>query len=231
MSSVLSVVECSNQRGGRMLSVIDLVRARTLTPEQAAWLLDRIVRGASWLVGARPGGAGKTTVMSALLAMLPAETEIRLASGNGWKQSAPGDCVVAYEIGAGFYEAYVWARELHHFCKLGAAGCRIVSNLHADTLEQAHTQIVKENGVPEAWFNQFDIFIPIIVSGSWADTRRSVETIQYCSDGVWAALDAGRALSERAKRIADFLTACERRQLVQIEEVRAAWLSWLEENA
>ena len=51
-----------------MLSVVDLLEAGTLSPAQAAWLLRRILRGSSWLVGAGPGGAGKTTVMSALLA-------------------------------------------------------------------------------------------------------------------------------------------------------------------
>ena len=112
MDPILEIVERSNQRSERMLSVVDLIEARTLEAPFAAWLIGRIRDGASWLVGARPGGAGKTTVMSALLAMLPPLAPgraIRLAvRGTGWERSVAGDCVVAFEIGSGPYEAYIW---------------------------------------------------------------------------------------------------------------------------
>ena len=68
-----------------MLSVVDLLEAGTLTEPQAAWLLARILQGSSWLVGARPGGAGKTTVMAALLAMVPQGARVWLSNrGSGW---------------------------------------------------------------------------------------------------------------------------------------------------
>ena len=38
-----------------MLSVVDLIEAETLDLAQAAWLVNRIRLGSSWLVGARPG--------------------------------------------------------------------------------------------------------------------------------------------------------------------------------
>ena len=60
-----------NQRGGRMLSIVDLVEGGTLTRDLAAYALATIGAGASFMVGARPGGAGKTTVMSALLNLVP----------------------------------------------------------------------------------------------------------------------------------------------------------------
>jgi hypothetical protein len=47
-----------NQRGGRMLSIVDLIEAGTITPELAAYSLAAIGSGASFLVGAMPGGAG-----------------------------------------------------------------------------------------------------------------------------------------------------------------------------
>ena len=51
-----------NQRGGRMLSVVDLIEAGTMTRDMAAYSLAAIGSGASFMVGAPPGGAGKTTV-------------------------------------------------------------------------------------------------------------------------------------------------------------------------
>lgn len=44
-----------------MLSIVDLVEAGTFTPDLAAYSLAAIGSGASFLVGADPGGAGKTT--------------------------------------------------------------------------------------------------------------------------------------------------------------------------
>ncbi len=64
-------IERCNQRGGRMLTVRDLLDAGTLDEEIAAYFLAAISGGRSFLVGANPGGAGKTTVMAALLNFIP----------------------------------------------------------------------------------------------------------------------------------------------------------------
>jgi Flp pilus assembly CpaF family ATPase len=70
----LEEINRCNQRGGRMLSIRDLLDAGTLNEEMAAYLLAVISTGNSFLVGARPGGVGKTTVMAALLNFIPAST-------------------------------------------------------------------------------------------------------------------------------------------------------------
>jgi Flp pilus assembly CpaF family ATPase len=54
-------IDRCNQRGGRMLSIVDLIDAGTMSPELAAYSLAAIGGGASFMVGALPGGAGKTT--------------------------------------------------------------------------------------------------------------------------------------------------------------------------
>ena len=77
-------IERCNQRGGRMLSAVDLLSANTVTPDLAACLLAAIRGGASFMVGAQPGGAGKTTVMGALLNFVPANVELRPADGCLW---------------------------------------------------------------------------------------------------------------------------------------------------
>ena len=63
-------IEQLNQRGGRTLSIVDLIQAGTLSVEMAACAMRAMHQGASLLTGARPGGAGKTTLMAAIL--LPA---------------------------------------------------------------------------------------------------------------------------------------------------------------
>ncbi|PIQ44878.1 MAG: hypothetical protein COW04_10645, partial [Deltaproteobacteria bacterium CG12_big_fil_rev_8_21_14_0_65_43_10] len=58
-------------RGERPLSVLDLIERETFDLELAAWLMSRVARGASFIVGANPGGVGKSTIMRALLGLAP----------------------------------------------------------------------------------------------------------------------------------------------------------------
>ena len=67
MDSIITTVRQCMQRGGEPLSVIDLIEKDLLGIDQAAWLISMIEQGSSWLVGALPSEAGKTTLMSALL--------------------------------------------------------------------------------------------------------------------------------------------------------------------
>jgi len=80
-NNVAEINRC-NQRGGRMLSFVDLLEANTLSREMAAYFLALISQGNSFMVGANPGGAGKTTVMCALLNFLPPETKIIPTEGE-----------------------------------------------------------------------------------------------------------------------------------------------------
>ncbi len=233
MDPVIAVIKRSNQRGGRMLSVVDLIEAGTLTLLQACWLIDRIQQGASFLIGARPGGAGKTTVMGALLAMLPAGETVRLAARDtGWEQSKPGDCIVAYEIGRGPYEAYVWGDTLVQMTDLGRRGCRIVSNLHADTLDQAREQVAVQSGARESGLAAFEVFVPITVSRRGFSVKRTVDGISYYHGGRWMSFEGnGHTPSARERDIAHFVQACLDENRHTIEAVRTAWLAWQEHGS
>ena len=238
MHSALDVANRSNQRGGRMLSIIDLLTAGTLDIYQAAWLLARILEGSSWLVGARPGGAGKTTVMSALLALVRRDARVRLTNRrSGWETCDPGDYVVSFELSPGLYDAYIWGADVRRMTVLGVAGCRIVSNLHADTLEQARSQIVDECGASERGFQAFQIFLPLSLEDSpWFRVPR-VEHIHFVEAGEWRSLVRGDSdlfqggeseFSKREKKIAEFLNRCLADGVVLIEQVRARWLRWID---
>lgn len=240
MYGVLVVAKRSNQRGGRMLSVVDLLEAGTLTVYQAAWLLSRVLQGSSWLVGARPGGAGKTTVMSALLAMAPGGARVWLTNrGSGWQEGKPGDYIVSYELSPGSYDAYIWGKDAVRMTDLGIGGCRIISNLHADTLEQARAQIVTECGATEKGFRAFQIFIPLVLKGSRLTSTPVVERIDYVRDGAWLRLlrtdlEPPRATSPetspREIKIVEFLAGCSNRDIRLIEDVREEWLEWCDKK-
>ena len=228
MDDVVRIIERSNQRGGRMLSVTDLVEAGTLSLRQAAWLMGKVRAGASWLVGARPGGAGKTTIMSALLGGLPPVPAIRLTNPDtGWERSQPGECVVAYEVGRGAYDAYVWGRDVCRMAALAAAGVRAVTNLHADTLEEAAAQIVTECGVTPELFRSFDMFLPVTVSGGWLGKSRCVLSVSVAHASGWAAVDREQSEAEAPADVVRFLEACVRGGVRDVSSFRRGWLSHL----
>jgi hypothetical protein len=120
-----------------MLSVVDLIEARTMTEELAAYCLAAIGGGASFMVGAMPGGAGKTTVMGALLNFVPAGVELvpaenQAVTNQGRRTPSRRQCFICHEIGAGPYYAYLWGQELREYFSLAEAGHMLANLAYRD---------------------------------------------------------------------------------------------------
>ena len=181
-------IERCNQRGGRMLSLVDLLRSATVDLDLAAHLATVVCRGASFLVGALPGGAGKTTVMYALLNFVPPDRRLiaadSLATIRRGLASADSEplCYICHEIGSGPYYAYLWGQGARDFFALPAAGQMIATNLHADTLDQCRRQLCEENGVRPDDFHRCRLCLFLVHTGSWSHSRRRIATV-YESDG------------------------------------------------
>jgi hypothetical protein len=173
-----------NQRGGRMLSVFDLLEARTLDLELAAYLMARISRGASFMVGAVPGGAGKTTVMCALLNFVPIEVPLVAATSEAVREATGSQhsCYVCHEIGLGHYYAYLWGRDLRDYCRLTDRGHMLATNLHADDFHEARDQVCGSNGVSLENFNRFELMVFMRMDAGSFTSKRWVDRV-YSSDG------------------------------------------------
>ena len=224
MDNVLYYINRSNQRSLRMLSVIDLIAAGTLSLELASWLIAKISVGSSFLVGAKPGSAGKTTIMSAFFAFIPDNAGIHLADkASSWGSAKKGEYLLSYEIGSGPHDSYIWGADLQKFCSLGASGVKLVSNIHADTLEQAKEQIVVQNRVKEVYFNSFSLFIPIEIG---KDMSRKVGFVNYFDDGKWKELKELLSISSKEEKIKGFLENCQKKKVILIEDVRKEWLKF-----
>lgn len=216
-----------------MLSIVDLIEAGTLTPDQAAYALAAIGRGASFMVGAVPGGAGKTTVMGALLnlvptgaRLVPADSGSAVVSGLG--QAADRRCYICHEIGPGPYYAYLWGEPLRHYFALADAGHMLATNLHADTCEEAHDQICRRNGVPEDRFRRMNLIFFLSVERHGRQIRRRIGSI-WESDG---ANNHVRVSESAASSLVTAESFCEARAMIErllasgarhIDAVRA-WL-------
>jgi hypothetical protein len=220
-------IERCNQRGGRMLSLVDLLEAGSVDLPLAAYLAAAMRGGASLLVGARPGGAGKTAVMGALLNFLPDETAILPVAApsvlaQGLRDTAYGrTCYLAHEIGAGYWYAYVWDEQARVFFQLAAHGHIVASNLHADTLEETRAQLCEENGVPRAHLDavRLKVFLGV-ARGPRGSVRRWVRRV-YENDG-----SGDRLLVERMRDGA-FRQAAESALVARAQET--AYASFLSE--
>lgn len=243
MTSILAhcgEIERCNQRGGRMLSIVDLIEAGTLTRELAAYSLAAISGGASFMVGALPSGAGKTTVMGALLNLIPqgvplvtADTEAVIEEGIHDEQQRR--CFICHEIGSGPYYAYLWGDLLRRYFELPAVGHIIASNLHADTFEQARHQVCEENGVPPAGFRRMNLIYFLAVERHRQGLMRRIVSV-WESDGTGphkqafngerqatpfkSLLVSGAAIQTAAQTIDRLMSAGVRR----IEDIRARLL-------
>jgi hypothetical protein len=189
LRSHCSEIDRCNQRGGRMLSIVDLLDAETVTMELAGYFLAAIAKGASFMVGAMPGGAGKTTVMGALLNFVPPDVELVPADSERVVRAACQDasrrrCYICHEIGSGYYYAYLWGPVLTDLMSLPTCGHMVATNLHADTVDQARKQLCGDNGVPSEVFDRFGLMIFLLVRGrSGAVTRRVSAVYEPANSG------------------------------------------------
>lgn len=171
-----------------MLSVFDLLAAKTLDLDLAAYLMARISRASSFMVGSVPGGAGKTTVMCALLNFMPMDVPLIAATPQEvYKASkapaSPQACYICHEIGSGPYFAYLWSDALKAYCELPENGHILATNLHADDLEEARDQVCSDNSIRRELFNRFGLLIFLRIEGTYIKSRRRIEKV-YSSDGL-----------------------------------------------
>lgn len=231
-----------NQRGGRMLSLVDLLEAGSVDLPLAAYLAAVMRGGASLLVGARPGGAGKTAVMCALLNFLPDRAAIRPVDGwatlaQGLNDPQPGRaCYLAHEIGAGSWYAYVWGEQARAFFQLAAEGQIVASNLHADTLQETQAQLCEENGVARAHLDAVTLKVYLGVETDrgramrrWvrrvyeSDGEQDRLLFEGARDGTFRRAAESRVVSpEQEAEYASFLSVLQRQGRRTIDEVRGA---------
>ena len=182
-------IETLNQRGGRTLGIVDLLQAETISVGMAAYAMRAMQSGASLLCGARPGGAGKTTLMASILNLLPPDVPIVTVDrprviADGLRRAANQPlCYLAHEFGSGRYYGYIWGPDVADFLSLIEGPRRIASCLHADTLDEL-TEIVCSPplDVSRERLGRVDLILFMRVDMVAGSYRRRVATF-YEADG------------------------------------------------
>jgi len=178
----LQEIEALNQRGGRTLSILDLVAAGTLSPDLVAYCWTAIAHGASFLTAARPGGVGKSTILANLLGLLPPGEEIVTFSDPHFAMPQAPRCWLAHELGAGHWYGYIWGKRVADFMATMAEGQRIASCLHADTLPEVHAALLTPPlDVPRDHLNALDLIL--FIHAKNGSRRRVVEVHESTGSG------------------------------------------------
>ena len=146
---LLSVINMMNQRGGRMLSMVDLIEAGTVSCDMAAYFHDRMQEGASVLTCAAPGGVGKTALLGAILGLLPREAKL-VTVGAGAANVAPISCqgpvwYLCHEIGNGPFYGYLWGHEVKKLLSLIGHKHAIAATAHADTMDELRALLSQDD--------------------------------------------------------------------------------------
>ena len=195
-----------NQRGGRTLSITDLMDAGTIDARMAALCWVAIEQGESFLAGAVPGGAGKTTLMGSLLGFLPpGEPIVTTSSPEVTVSAARGEfdeptCLLAHEIGSGPWHAYIWGREAAQFFRAGQQGCRCVSCLHADTPSEVQ-ETADQCGIAGEDLEQVGMQLFMWLGGSRMSPVRRVDGLYLRMDGELEPVFGYDNRSDEHKRV------------------------------
>ena len=180
----LAQIRRLNQRGGRMLSIVDLIEDGTLTAEIAGFCWLAVSGGTGFLTGAVPGGVGKTTLMAALLGFLPpGERIVTVSEPDVIRRAHDGAydepvTVLAHEIGSGRWFGYIWGRDAAEFLRLGEHGIRPVSCIHADDPEESWESL-SSLGARREDFDRMELQLYMLMERSGIGTKRRLRSVTY----------------------------------------------------
>lgn len=174
----LNHIKNLNQRGGRTLSIIDLLESGTINQQIAGFLFYSMFKKLSFITAANPSGTGKTTLMGTILNLLKPGIRIETLERNfSVSQGQDNKCYLVHELGDGPYYSYLWGKDVSQFFRLGKKGI-IASCIHADTLPELKRILFSPSlSVPEKELYNIDLIIFMRKEGGFFNSRRRVNKI------------------------------------------------------
>ena len=166
------------------LSITEILAAGTMPPRVAAILGLAVERGASIILAADPPGAGKTTILTALLAFARPDASVYFTRGWGEtfrlppppKDGEPPIYILVNEI-SDHLPVYSWGPYVQRAFELMAEGYSLASTMHADTVEGVIEQLTEENDVDPKLVGQLALVVPIFVGSAGGRRIRRVSEV------------------------------------------------------
>ena len=171
------------------LTLGDLVRNRTMSPEMAAALATAAEERRSLLTVAIPRMAGKSTVLNAYLQRTPPATPVHQLSrdagpGLGIPPKPDAGFLLMSEVSDVGFPEYLWGHEVRSAFESLGRGFSLATALHAGGLEEAFNVITGANEVPDEHAARIDLMVYIRSLGHWQKPARRVVSAMYEIESV-----------------------------------------------
>lgn len=152
------------------LPITTLIEAKTLSPELTALLWTLLEDGASLIVAAGPQSAGKTTLLTALLSLLPPSVVAYYTQGFGEsfidlpprQTSDPPTFILINEI-SDHLSTYLWGPPVQRAFSLLREGYALAGTMHANHAEECLWQLHYGCGVPADDLARCDLILTMTV--------------------------------------------------------------------
>jgi hypothetical protein len=202
---------------------MQIIEAGSTDTDTMALLWAMLQRRASILVAAEPPMAGKTTTLTALLDLLPADTKHVYLRGHyetfdfaSAPEADPGKTYVLANEMSDHLAIYLWGSRIYKTFELLGKGYAIGSTMHAETVEDVIAILDSSPlNVPAEWIAQLTL-VDLYVSGTYGPSVRRFNTVHMLESDGSRESAAGNREEERK------LQSSSRSP---VEEVRAVLLS------
>ena len=165
------------------MSITQILRARTLPVRVVAILWLAMERGASMILAADPPGAGKPTILTALLAFARPDTAVYFTRGWGETFALPARAaddppvyMLINEI-SDHLPVYSWGPYVQHAFDLMGEGYSLASTVHAETVDGVIEQLTDDCDVPAAHIGRLAFVVPMFVGVNGGQRVRRVSEV------------------------------------------------------
>ncbi|MEX1255827.1 MAG: hypothetical protein WEE64_15965 [Dehalococcoidia bacterium] len=170
------------------LSIVQIMQAGTLPPRLAAAFWLGLERGASFIFAADPPGAGKTTILTALLAFAPVDTVAYFTRGWGetFELPPPSDDYPTYLMVnemSDHLPVYSWGPYVLKTFELLTEGYSVCTTVHADTVPAVIEQLEVEVGVPREHLARLTFIVPLAIGHRDGQSIRRVRDVGLLGPG------------------------------------------------
>ncbi len=161
------------------LSITQLIQSGTVPSRLAALMWVAIERGASIILAADPPGAGKTTVLTALLSFARPETRAYFTQGWGetFELPPPTSTAPTYLLVnemSDHLPVYSWGPYVVRIFELLAEGYSLATTMHADTAADVVGMLEQETGVASDHIARLTFIVPLLITHEGGRAARRV---------------------------------------------------------
>ncbi|MDQ6692860.1 MAG: hypothetical protein M3014_00330 [Chloroflexota bacterium] len=173
------------------LSVMQLILAGSADTDLMALIWAMLSRRASVMVAAEPPMAGKTTTLTALLDLLPADTRRVYLRGHyetfDFVKDEGADphhtYVLANEM-SDHLAVYLWGSRIYKMFELLESGYALGSTMHAERVDDVIAMLHSDPlNVPARWIAQLTLVINLYVSSTHGSSVRRFNTVHMLEPG------------------------------------------------